>query len=197
VQDLEKPLSRNDVLPEKDDKGKNLKKYISVLVFLLVFANFAIAQEPEAAESAPGVVTFFSIVAGSGIVGIIVWAIIFTMWPVGIILGISSVICSVKSDGTKLLFSYKWLLISPIFYFFIGAVGVMYGMHSAGNALTSRTAAQGARIAYGISNTLSTSCFVLLGMFPFFFFIIICMIILHCKRAPTCSEPGSEEGGAS
>lgn len=166
-----------------------MKKYICVILFLIVFANFAIAQEAagEVEQSSAISFSFFNIILSSGILGILVWAVILTMLPFASILGIVSIICSVKSDGSKLPLSFKWLILSPLFYFFVGAVGVIIGVLSFGQVLAAEqgSPASGAMIALGISSTLNTAIFTLLGMVPFFFFMLICMLILHFKRLPS------------
>lgn len=162
-----------------------MKKYICVLIFLLLFANFAIAQQEPAVELAHSGLNILGIITESGIVGILVWLMILTMFPCATILGLGSIMFSIKSDGAKLPFTFKWLILSPLFYFFLGAVGVMYGMVSVGVALASETASAGARIANGFATTIDSALFTLLGMVPFFFFILISMIILHFKRIPS------------
>lgn len=163
-----------------------MKKYI--IVFLLLFANFAIAQE-TVAEPSSNIGSFFSIVLGTGIIGILIWLVIVTMFPCATILGIVSIIFCVKSDGSKLPFSFKWLIMSPLFYFLVGAVGVMYGVLLSWEGLAElENASAGARIANGIATSIDSAIYTLFGMVPFFFFILISMIILHFKKIPSPIE---------
>ena len=166
-----------------------MRKLTTIIFLLLFFANLAIAQQGEAEAPAAISSTFFNTIFSSGVVGILVWTVVLTMFPFAIILGIISIVCCIASDGKDTPFTFKWLMLSPLFYFFVGAIGVIIGTLSFSGVLAEPgTAGSTAVVAVGISSTINTGLATLIGMIPFFFFIIICMAILHFKRIPSALE---------
>lgn len=173
-----------------------MKKLILLLILGVVFADFAIAEE-VAAEAAPMEMSFSQVVLFGGAVGIIVWSVIFTMWPAGTVLGIFSCIASGvrKTNNTPL--SFKWLMIAPMLYFFIGATWVMWSTlrlseDIVSTSMDTKTIFQ--VLPFRISNALYMASFTLFGMVPFIFFIILSVIVLHVKSLPP-PLAGIKDGG--
>lgn len=174
-----------------------MRKIILLLIVGVVFADVAIAQE-VATEAAPTETSFFQIVLSSGILGIITWSVIFTMCPVGIVLGIFSCIASGVRKTNNLPLSFKWLILAPILYFFVGAIGVMWSMlRATGATILCPTCAKAVFLAQPISNSLYTAAFTFLGMVPFIFFIVLSVIILHVTNPPPPLEKLSDDGGGA
>ncbi len=172
-----------------------MKKLILILSF--VCANFAGAQEVVESTEYGGV-TFFDIISSSGIIGIIIWIIVFTMWPVGIVLGIISCIMSALKKTGKIPFPFKLLITMPLFYVFIASVGLMHSMIMANQGLSAETGAAHARaLALNISNVLYIPALTLLGMLPFLFFIFLSIIIFHVCKASVTAKKTEDDGGES
>ena len=133
--------------------------------------------------------TFFDIVKNSGTIGIICWIAIFTMWPVGIVLGIISLIAASYRTTRRIPSSFKILIITLVIYLFIGALGTIQTSILSSEAIKIATGAEKAtRLALGISNSLYLLAFTFLNTIPFMFFIFISILILHFKELPMTLE---------
>ena len=129
--------------------------------------------------------SFFDIVGNSGTIGVIIWIAIFSMTPVGIVLGIISIFSTSScSDKKSFPLFFKILIITLVAYFFIGFLGVVNGSFEALAALDFEGVEKTTLAAVGISNVIYTLSFTLLGAIPFMFFIFISTIILHFKQIP-------------
>ena len=161
-----------------------MKKVTIVLFVWMFIANFAYSQG-VAAEEAPVDITFFEIVGSSGTVGKIVWGVLFSMWPVAFVLGIFASIASAIRKTSELPLSFKYLIAFPVLYFFAGAVGVIFGMINAASTVGTLSGAKGAvAFAMSLSHILYSVAFMLMGMIPFLFFIVISLVLMHIINVP-------------
>ena len=130
-------------------------------------------------------ITFFDVVRNSGTVGIVIWIVIFTMYPVGLFLGMISVVASSTRKKNITPLSFKMLIIAVVSYLFIGALGAINGsLESIGAVAADEVSAKASIIALSISNSMYILSFTLLGMVPFLFFIAVSVIILHFRQFP-------------
>ena len=156
------------------------KKVVLYSILMVLLANVSNAQEPDAEGTS---ISFFQIVQSSGTLGQIIWMIIFTMLPVGIILGIISTVSASIRKTDKMPLSFKWLVIAPFFYFFVGASAVILGIFNATSALETVSGAKKATaLAISISNTLYAGVLTVMGILPFLFFIVLSLVIIHLKK---------------
>jgi hypothetical protein len=172
------------------------KKSILLFPALFLFANLAGAQAADPAAQPCGGSSFFNIVASSGLIGEAVWLLIFTMWPVGMAMGIISCISSALKKDEKPPLAFQWLMGSAVFYIFVGAAGVMLSMlflyqsiiFSSPALMTPRD------LAFAFSNALYIGSFTLLGMLPFMFFTFLSVFILHLLKQPAALNPTDSRG---
>ena len=179
-----------------------MKKLILFCFLLCLVACSAAAQTggppPEAGdpEASVGYITFFDVVDSGGIYSIIVWILIFSMWPVGIVLGCVSLIrSSLRKKPQGLPFSFRLLVAAPFFYFFISATSIMYFIISTTEILQKPTGAltKSQALALYISNALYQAAFTILNMTPFIFFMFLSILILHFRK-PLAEQVVTGEG---
>ena len=141
--------------------------------------------------------TFFEVVTNSGVIGLIIWIVVFTMWPVGIALGIISIIAASYRKKQQLPLSFKILIIIFVMYLFIGCMGAIWTSIISSGAIEITTGSEKATmLALSISNSLYILSFSLLGTIPFLLSIAVSIHILHFKEFPMSSEelnPAGEE----
>lgn len=141
-------------------------------------------------------ITFFDVVKSSGSVGIVIWIAIFTMWPVGIVLGIISIIAASNRKSKYIPSSFKILIITSLIYIFIGFLGAIRTfMHSFEVVTMGTGSGKASMLAFGISNSLYLLNFSLLNTMPFMLFIFISILILHFKEVPISAEELMSQDG--
>ena len=141
-------------------------------------------------------VTFLDVVKSSGSVGIVIWIAIFTMWPVGIVMGIISIITASNRKSKDTPLSFKILIITSLIYIFIGFLGAIRSfILSAEVVRMDSGSGKASMLAFGISNSLYLLAFSLLNTMPFMLFIFISILILHFKEVPMSPEELMSQDG--
>ena len=157
------------------------------VIMLPFFADAAVAAETAVESHENTDISFFQIVAANDPLGIGLWVLIFTIPPFSAVLGMLSCAVSAFRDKPGVPLPLKCLMSLGMFYFFIGAVGVMrpiLSLYALVGAQHSGTTTVFVSIAYLISNSLYRGALTLLGIFPILFFIALSLVILHFRRFP-------------
>lgn len=128
--------------------------------------------------------SFFDIVLGNGLIGLLIWSAIIALGFAGFVLGIISVLESCHKEKDQIPLSFKLLLIGLGIYLFIGALGVISGVISACEGLEISSGATKAQtLALGISNTFYTASATLLGAITYVCAIVASIVALHINQA--------------
>ena len=139
--------------------------------------------------------TFFDVVTGNGVISIITWIIIFTMFPVGIIMGIASLATSFYRKKNRLPLPFKMLITMLVLYLFVGFMGSVWSSIITSGALDMPTGSEKAvMFAIRISHSLYILSFTFLGTIPFMFSIAGSILILHFKAVPMLPEELNQIG---
>ncbi len=154
---------------------------ISCLIMSLsLFAQEAVeASEPEAATCPT--VTFFDIVISSGIIGIGIWILIFSLTGVGFLLGISAIISSATAKSKQIPLSVKLMPVGLVFIFLLGLLGAITGAIDSFASLAPG-AAKAQILALALSQSLYSLSFSLFGSIEYIIFFGIALIVLHFRH---------------
>lgn len=169
-----------------------MKKSLTAFMFLIVTSSL-IAQEASAeAESFEGSISFFDIVAQSGMVGILIWILILSLIAVGLFLGIIGVVASANTETKQIPLAVKLQCLGFMALFILGLYGALTGTVNAFACMAMTGAGKAQYLAVSISQALYSWQFSLLGCLEYVFFLVISVSILHFKHKKIMDNDFSE-----
>jgi hypothetical protein len=159
----------------------------TAICFLASFMLYADNTVNSSATPAQYQISFFQIIANSGMPGIISWIAIFILISGGFILGISAIISSAITKKAQIPLPVKLLgigigtlLLLGLFCTTTGALGMFAALANANSDARAEI------MGLTLSQILYALSFSILGCFEYIFFLTISVIILHFRQKNSC-----------